>query len=364
MLPPNVAILKDQIEEMNVQLQIAENKRDFSWFVNRGINIHERGVYRLLNWIAGTPTNHWNILCRGTVFRRAYMADNRRVLSLPVPHLYGLNTKGCCITYAGSDLIQKVQGYTMCLFWPLPSIEVTHTDTKISTDPRDVDTEFATSRGHLKKLTFSPMDRNSCFTFKITPEGVVYLVAGRDLPSLWEFSENELTLTAARIGAQRPLSIECRGMETIKKALSNHKDIFIIRDRVTGERANVFMPVPRPKKVMNGRYKNLLPFWQRDEYAHIIAQYPETKEKYIVLEQKSLKLKEQLRAIAATWYTRKLSTKGIRDSLRVSSVPSWQHKIISRLMKFHPERWDGIIDKWMKGMPPKQLMKVMGLTTI
>lgn len=369
MFHPNIAMLGDQMSELCEQLKLAFLTENDEWFSKRQITIYDRGSFNILN--KGKERNHWNQLCNGTVFKKCGKPNCSKedmhfaLVSMPVVSVPKLSAPGFPpINYENVDLVEKLGGVATNVFFPFSypdKFNIVHTTTGISTIEADFaeDTPLFKVRNDIGKLKFNQSDKGISYGFQALEDGI-YLVSGRDMSNLFEHSEEELDLIAKRLEAKRPLKFKCSGWKSIKDVVESHSEVFIIRDRRSGDRANLYLELNRPKRLASCKYKRLIPEWANDNQRQVIAQIPETKEKFIEIDIAAAKVKSRLRNLAFNWVELNLKDKSLSDSLQRSKiVPSWGRKIITRMLKYHPERWDDLMTEWLKKMPSKQLMDVL-----
>lgn len=359
MIPPNIAILEPQIAELGAQLKLGSDE----WFAKRGIEVFDKGICWLLNKAKDSPLNHWNILCNSTLF-----AKHNYLISLPPIKLYQLNdTK--TITLSKSHLIEKVGGHMICVCWPYAKFgePVFHTQYRVSTYGDDVTNGSILSEAKkrlLAQLHFSSLykDNNHTFTFQYDFKRIT-LVHARNIATLHEYDEDELDDLAESLFADRPsrICVPIHKVSDIYDIIRKTKKKYIVRDIQSGERADVTLPVTRSKLVSTLQWKYLVPYWIAGERYDVEYSFPAAKEKFDKIEDLVRKRTGFLCETATKWAMLNLTPEGLAQSLKHSNTPRWSVRIVIKLCKLHPERWQEAIANEFRKMVPKKLITVLGL---
>ena len=364
MLPPYLAMLDAQISEIAAQLLA----RNLAWFTKRDIEVIEPFGFWLLR--GHGANNPWNMLCNGLLF------DTRgKLISMPPVKLYNLNEPGVVVAnLKTTDLLEKVTGQMVCVCFPSanPTMPLAHTDRSIAgwgsplwyIDPKEE--PLKTLMPRLLHITYSrayklmagnPSACTMTFQYK---NNDLYLVQGRHLRSLFENCEDELDGTAAKLDVLRPLRFPCtNGWDTICSALREHTETFLVRDTTTGERANVYIKVARPKLVATARLKYLVPYWVAGEQQQIILQFPQTAEAFARLQKAATDRRFAIKVATRRFAQSRLNKKDLAEALRTSTVPTWMHKFVLVLHNKPFVEWDDIIMRGLKKLPAKKMLRVL-----
>lgn len=359
MLPPNIALMQDQLRELSAQLSRATKSLSDEWFQSRGIQVYSKDLFWLLNHNQHENKNHWNILCNGLVYTREGFTA-----SVPPVKFNSINSREVNVNLHTSDLVQKVGGEMITAFFPWGNTDhpCLNTKTQCSYATGDM-ADMKEAKKVIRELKYRKSDSDYCFTFHYDGRDL-FLVAGRHVESLLEHEETELDEIGKRLGCMRPMRFPLtKGWVSATELMNQYDEDFIIRDRKTGERAHVMMPITikRPKLLETGLYKHLLPYWLAGQTKALVRVYPEFKEKMARVDEALLKVKRQVKIAGENWSTIGNNRPGLVEALRESHEPFWSHRLILRMLGMHPERWDNCIDDYFKKLTPKGIIDILGL---
>jgi len=357
-------MLPHQLREIAAQLSRSVKSNSDNWFQERGIDIHNKDMFWILDQKTQANKNPWNSICNGLVYTKEQF-----LISVPPTKFYNFSDQNAVINLHDSDLLQKVDGEMFVAIFPWSNHEhpCIHTRTKISYVTGDMGegTPLYAGRKAIRERTYKKSDTDYGYTFQYDGRDL-FLVAGRHIGSLFEHSEEELDSIAKRLGCMRPLRYPCqKGWLTVERILKEFDESFFVRDRNTGDRAHVMLPIAikRPKLLISGKYKYLLPYWLNGEYKSLLNSYPLFRERYAVVDDTLLKIKTRMKKAAEHW-CRSLSAPNkaaIAAALNESQEPYWAKRIILRLVDIHQERWDESITEYFRRLTPKALIEIMGL---
>jgi hypothetical protein len=347
MIPPNIAILPEQMKELGAQLAL----RNWSWFERRDIECMDRGgIYWLLRKKPG-PRNHWNILCNGTVYTK-----NGTLVSLPPIKLYDLNEAH--INIKDADLIQKIKGEMVCVFWEFNSFGLPcfHSDHDL-----DMESEAVTRIKAAVDFNYLKHDPNYTLTFVV--DEYVNLVHARHIKSLREYAEHELDSMADELLVERPYWFPVKSMVAIKEAIRENPDMnFLLRDVQTGERANFILNILRREKlVAQGRWKHLVPYWLDKCRELVIDRFPFMEGKFIEIDDRVRERLVYIRHAGDIWRQMNLPKREFYSRLSESREPAWAKPFIINIHDKPPEKWDEICLEGFHKMTSKMFISTLSL---
>lgn len=347
MVPPNIALLADQIKEIGAQLQLGRQE----WFKRRGIFVKAADRHYILN--AEGEINYWNIICN-------HITYNDQGFLVSCPPLKIANLENARVNLRNSILVEKIAGPMVSLCWP-GGIEFAYCQTEGRITPLCDNDAIKKVFSRIKMDLLLRHNLGFSLTFNIA-DNEPFLVAGRCLRNLDEHSEDELDILAQRIGCNRPIRFSCPdGWVDVAKILRSHQENFIVRDIETGERAHVKLKIDRPKLLATCQYKYLLPYWQTRNHMAVIKEFPAARIKFHNIDAATLNVVMDVKEIAIKWKEFRLSRQGLMESLRVSDVPQWCHRIIMALQYLPVEAWAERIEEHIRKMTPKQLFEILKL---
>lgn len=359
MIAPIIFLAKEQVAEICRQLA-----KDISqqWFKKRGINVSTKGAYCLLSKDYSSELNHWNVLTN------SLLVKNYEPISVPWFSFYKLNDKNCTIDFENCHLIENLESTQIHVFFPNRSSRrydlTVHTDEGLS----GVDKTAEEFLSLVEKLKFNMQDFPYTSTFQYDSHLNLSLVSRRFLKTLWEEKEDDLDYLADKLGAARPKRIHIKkGLddikEKIKEDVEKNKEVksWIVRDCVTGVRAEVHFSVQRPKLVSTCRWKHLIPYWFDGEEWLVKSQFPQSISKYQEIEQK---VKQKINLVydeAIKWRQKGLMQQALFEALKASELPAWMHKSIMSLQTSHKERWRELIRNDLTKVGLRTFMDILDL---
>jgi hypothetical protein len=356
MISPHLALLDAQIKEIGEQLR----QQKWQWFQNRNINVLDKDLFWLLNKVDNYPTNQWNLLCNGLLYTKG-----GKLVSFPLMNFYNFSSSNVIIDLRSCDLIEEIGGQTVCVFWPFKSYNVYgyHSTDKVSTYEPDRNF-FSNSIKLLNKVNFGIFQHETEYTLTFKHyKDELFFIAGRKLNNLFEYSEPELDIMATKMRISRPLRFHCtKGWETASQCLKTREERFIVRERTTGERATISLPLScsRPKLLESCKYKQLLPYWQTDRN-EIIRRYPATKEKFESIDKAFGLMVKDIKFSLVKWRTLNIPKKNLYEAVHASDEPKWKHSIILALHDEDEKKWESMIHNRLLCINTKTLMELLNL---
>jgi hypothetical protein len=246
-------------------------EKDWEWFKQNAINVKITDKYFILNYDQissySIGINKYNVLTRGTVFDR-----QGKLKSLPFKRFFNFGEKYAeNIDFSNSEILQKLDGTLLAIFFDDNNKIVFHTRRLISSNKDDEDMQIKgfTSDGefsiiklakkYIDKLNINNIYRDKVFIFElITSKNAVvtkyvenqfglYLIGCRDINTLSEYSEDELDDLAKKINAKRPIrySLDDKNYDAIKYMLNIGKEYsddfegFVVREINSDRRVKV-----------------------------------------------------------------------------------------------------------------------------
>jgi hypothetical protein len=246
-------------------------EKDWEWFKQNAINVKITDKYFILNYDQissySIGINKYNVLTRGTVFDR-----QGKLKSLPFKRFFNFGEKYAeNIDFSNSEILQKLDGTLLAIFFDDNNKIVFHTRRLISSNKDDEDMqikgftsdcEFSIiklAKKYIDKLNINNIYRDKVFIFElITSKNAVvtkyvenqfglYLIGCRDINTLSEYSEDELDDLAKKINAKRPIrySLDDKNYDAIKYMLNIGKEYsddfegFVVREINSDRRVKV-----------------------------------------------------------------------------------------------------------------------------
>ncbi len=292
-------------------------QNDMEWMRNQDIKVGNKGSYWILNY-GMEGKNEYNRLTRGLVVQKPPQGFSGDVLQLikSFPFIRFFNqgeTQADSINLSNSEMLEKMDGTMVGVFFPSgnPHDPHWHTRNMLNAHQPDMDLEVGGFGGgqhklmeligqYVKRLNFTEEDVYHTYVFEFIHEASavltkykqdqwgLYLLAGRNLQTHKEESENDLDQTAARIGAGRPRRWDAvadeqeiaRMMRDLSAEIEDFEGV-VFRDRDTGKRVKLKDPEYVAKHHMIGdtSYKRLIPKVLEGEADEILSYFPHVRDK-------------------------------------------------------------------------------------
>lgn len=288
---------------------------DMDWMKEKDILVGDKGSFWILNY-GMKDKNEFNRLVRGLVVQKPQQGFSGNVLQLikSFPFIRFFNQdepQADKINMNNSEMLEKMDGSMVGLFFPNgdPKDPHWHTRKMLSSHQPDLDLVVGGFGGgqykfmqiigqYVRQLNFNEEDTYHTYVFEFihTASAVLtkykkeqyglYLLAGRNLQTHNEESENSLDEIAARIGARRPsrwdaVADEQQISQMMEKIASEIEDFegMVFRDRETGKRIKLKDPGYVEKHHLLGdlSFKRLVPQVLDGEENEIIAYFPQAK---------------------------------------------------------------------------------------
>lgn len=336
------------------------------WLVDNYIVAKDKGDYWMLNYHKIADKNEYNVLTRGLV-----VAKDGTLASVPFFRFFNYGEpQAAKVDFTDADVMEKLDGSMVGVFFPEKDVTkpVWHFRSLISASKQDRDfvikgfvhneeapllNEVEPYLNQIKftddlkscTLIFEFVSRCNAVVTRYEPEQYgLYLIGARHIPSLHEFSEDELDDLAERIKVRRPRRWNANSYDQVLAEMAKFPkekvyEGFIIRDRKTGQRIKIKNEdyLKRHRLLDKLSYKNLVPLWFAGEQDEILSYFPKTKEIFNKIEEAVAVFVDK--AVESLFYwqhrdgTRKDKALGIQAMLG-------KHPVVSIVFKFLEDKDD------------------------
>ena len=358
--------VKANLSELITQLVNGNEK----WITDKAIGIGNKSNYWILNYIQGKESvehTDYASLARGVVIRKTkeVPADPLSlIVSLPFIRFFNQSEPTAAkIEMTRSDMTEKLDGTMVGVFYDkeLSNNPQWQTRKMVSSDPQDTAMVLTSFQGgqfafmpligsYVNKLNLAPEDKDNTLVFEFIHEASkvftnyapaeygLYLIGGRRMSDLSEYSEVELDAIAKRIGAFRgqhfsvvdpskPGLVSTAVEEAFKSMKDQRENFegFVFRDRLTGSRVKLKDPEYVQKHALLGclSLKNLLPMVLNEELEEIQAYFPIAKEMGAKITSKIDNFVSTNSTLIAEWRAKNLSGKELAQALKNSPYSSY-----------------------------------------
>lgn len=349
------------------------------WLKNHNIRWGNKEPFHILNYGPGQRNDH-NSLVRGLVLRRDKEFDDpiQNIVSFPFVRFFNFGEgEAAPVDFSNAEMVEKMDGTMVGTFWHEGKI-FWHTRQMVSAYKPDMALKIKGFHGgnyefmpligsFVEDLNWSEQDKRSTYVFEFIHEASMvwtkytedkfglYLLGGRNLDTLMEYSENELDMIAARLGCFRPrrwdsINDHDKIHAMMKEICLNTPDFegFVFRCRETGNRVKLKDPdyVKFHHMLDKMSYKRLIPLVLAGETEEVVAYFPHAKERCEILEKKIGEFVDSVHKKCLYWrdeaanggWTRK------RVAAEVFSNESGQPKFVTRtIMRWFEEKDDEVI---------------------
>lgn len=332
--------LQYRINEMGVTPQDQDGLRtiinkliqgDMAWMKNHDILVGNKGAFWILNY-GMKDKNDLNRLARGLVVQKpqeGFSGDPLQLIkSFPFIRFFNQGEpQADKINMSNAEMLEKMDGTMVGVFFPNgnPKDPHWHTRKMLSSHQPDMELTVGGFGGgqhrlmaiigqYVRQLNFNEEDAYHTYVFEFihTASAVLtkyneeqyglYLLAGRNLQTHEEESEDALDEIAAKIGARRPsrwdaVADDQEIAQMMKKVASEVEDFegMVFRDRETGKRVKLKEPGYVEKHHLLGdlSFKRLVPQVLDGEEEEIVAYFPQARELVDEIKQKHEDFKEK-----------------------------------------------------------------------
>lgn len=375
--------MQDKLDVIVNKLQA--NQED--WFLENGITVKSKDGYWVLNYNQFAPKNQYNILTRGLVIHKdGYIA------SCPFFRFfnYGEPT-AASVNFNESSVIEKLDGSLVGVFFPDGDTEnpAWHFRNLLSAHQQDRDFAikgFVLSEEvpllmevapYLDKIEFGKVwtDFTLIFEFISRANAVItkyeeeqyglYLIGARHLPTLREFSEDDLDHAAKILKVRRPRRWNASSYEEVLEMMSGFpKDYegFVIRDNVTGDRIKIKSEdyLKRHRLLTKLNYKNLIPLYFLGERGEIEALFPQTKQIFDEVENCYNNFVKKVYDVLMHWQSKNVSRKEVALGI-VGKEPREVCAIVFKMLETVKSGQEAAVGEAVRNMRVESLIEAWKL---